>query len=181
VDCKHYADKAIPPTALGGLIAWAEAERPDTVLVMTTGFLSNPAKDWLTTYERNNNPRFRIRHWERPTIERMLREHPDLIMKHDVFPEFMRTTAEILAAEREFFDKVWYVRSLIHQEKIARGEDDPASPALQVIIDTARRRVEDTYGVDNVGPWDDWGWGFVNGKLSALRWVLGDDWDFLDT
>jgi hypothetical protein len=45
----------------------------------------------------------------------------------------------------------------------------------------ARRVIEERYGADNVGPWDDWGWGFVHGKLSALRWVLGSDWDFLDT
>jgi hypothetical protein len=165
VDCKHY-DKAVPPAALGGLMTWAEAERPDAVLIMTTSYLSNPAKDWLASYERNNNPRFRIRHWEKPTIERVLRQHPDLIVKHDIFPEFMRTTAEILAAEHEFFEKVWYGRSRIF--------DDPAGVQ-------ARKRVEDTYGADSLGPWDDFGWGFLSGKLSALRWVLGDDWDFLDT
>jgi len=24
-------------------------------------------------------------------------------------------------------------------------------------------------------------WGFVSGRLSAIRWVFGDDWDMLDT
>jgi hypothetical protein len=26
-----------------------------------------------------------------------------------------------------------------------------------------------------------WQYGFISGKLSALRWVLGSEWDFLDT
>lgn len=27
----------------------------------------------------------------------------------------------------------------------------------------------------------DWDWGYLSGKVSAIRWVLGLDWDELDT
>jgi hypothetical protein len=42
-------------------------------------------------------------------------------------------------------------------------------------------KLEKRYGIGNMGPWNDFEWGMVNGKLSALRWMLGDDWDMLDT
>ena len=45
----------------------------------------------------------------------------------------------------------------------------------------AARKVERRFGEKNLGPWDDFEWGMVNGKLSTLRWVLGDEWDMLDT
>ena len=43
------------------------------------------------------------------------------------------------------------------------------------------KRVEKEYGKKNLGPYDDFEWGMINGKLSAIRWMLGDDWDMLDT
>jgi hypothetical protein len=92
-----------------------------------------------------------------------------------------RTFGEILEAEQEYFDKVWYVRHLIRLEKQAAGQADPPPPDIEARAHAAARAIEDRYGKDNVDPWDDRGWGFVNGKLSALRWVLGSDWDFLDT
>ena len=42
-------------------------------------------------------------------------------------------------------------------------------------------KVERDYGKKNLGPWSDFEWGMISGKLSALRWVLGDEWDMLDT
>jgi hypothetical protein len=45
----------------------------------------------------------------------------------------------------------------------------------------AAASVEKQFGLENLGPWDDFEWGMINGKLSALRWVLSDEWDMLDT
>jgi hypothetical protein len=45
----------------------------------------------------------------------------------------------------------------------------------------AARRLEKKYGKENLGPYSKFEWGMINGKLSALRWVFGDDWDMLDT
>jgi hypothetical protein len=179
-DCKHYK-RGVPSEALQGLMTWSESERPDVALVITSGFLSNAAKDWLADYERNRRPPFRIRYWEKPTLARMLAKHPLLLVKHGIIVDSMRTTSEILAAEQEYFDKVWYVRKLILLEKIANGQRQALNPTLEEQMKSGMRAVEERYGADNVGPWDDWEWGFVNGKLSALRWVLGEDWDFLDT
>ena len=43
------------------------------------------------------------------------------------------------------------------------------------------KKAERRLGKGNYGPWTDFEWGLVNGKLSALRWVFGDEWDQLDT
>lgn len=70
VECKHYR-AGVPPKAIQGLLAWAEAKRPDQVLIIASGFLSNSAKDYLQEYQDTRNPPFRIRYWERPMLEKL--------------------------------------------------------------------------------------------------------------
>ena len=43
------------------------------------------------------------------------------------------------------------------------------------------RRLEKKYRKDNLGPYSKFEWGMINGKLSALRWAFGDEWDELYT
>lgn len=83
VECKHYK-RRVSPQALQGLMAWSEVERPDVALVIASGFLSNPAKEWLGAYRRSRQPPFRIRHWEKPSLVRMLGKHPAILHKHGI-------------------------------------------------------------------------------------------------
>ena len=80
VDCKHY-ERGVPPEALQGLLAWAQAERPHVALVIASGFLSNAAKDYLRDYEQNNRPPFRIKYWERPTVNELAWQNPELLAR----------------------------------------------------------------------------------------------------
>src|SRR3989344_5409524 len=103
----------------------------------------------------------------------------------------MKTLREI---ESELCDKVWYNRHMIRREKIesglmpvVEGHTELFGPQNSVQKDiwdgalAAAGKVEKKYGIENLGPYDDFEWGVINGKLSAIRWVLGDDWDNLDT
>jgi hypothetical protein len=134
----------------------------------------------LFTDERSSY-RFEVNGLNRELVEYFGEEFTELSEEFEVVREEPRTLAEILEAEKEYFDKVWYVRALVLEEKIKAGEKEPMLPEISDGAHAAMRAVEERYGRENLGPWDDWGWGFAHGKLSALRWVLGSEWDFLDT
>lgn len=176
VDCKHFK-KGVPPKELRNLLAWAEAERPDVALFISSNFLSNPAKEYLTTYRNNNRPPFKIRYWERPRLARMLRRKLTLQRKYDLTDIPIRSTKEILSAENEFETKVWYGRKAPAAHYRAQGTPEYIIRGML----KAKRAAEKRFGKKNLGPWNDFEWGMLSGKLSALRWVLGEEWDMLDT
>lgn len=92
-----------------------------------------------------------------------------------------RTKADILRAEEEFFDRVWYNRKLVMLEAIRDGREGMPSEDIMDAMTQGMRRCEEKYGGQEKLVYDDFEWGMVNGKLSALRWVLGEEWNMLDT
>jgi len=179
IDCKHYI-KGVPAKELHNLLAWAEAERHDVALFVVSNFLSNPAKDYLEAYRRNNRPPFTIKVWERTHIESMSRGKRDLLQMHGVLKSYVRAESEIGKAEGEFFDRVWYYRKIVMFENI-KARTETIDPAILKSVRASMKEMREKYG-RNIGKYmTDWEWGYVNGKFAALRWVLGDGWDFLDT
>jgi hypothetical protein len=119
----------------------------------------------------------------------------DLMIEEEWIEE-PRRLSEIVTAIDELIDKVWYNRHQVRREKIELGEIKIVDKETFPVKDHLRRHIqrdvwegalksatklEMKYGLENLGPWDDFEWGMLNGKLSALRWVLGDEWDMLDT
>jgi hypothetical protein len=91
----------------------------------------------------------------------------------------MRSESEIVEAEQEFFDRVWYERHLLGRHRHESGERPMPDEIYKVALEAAERVKQRRPGLRPVE--DDFEWGMWNGKLSALRWVLGSEWDFLDT
>jgi hypothetical protein len=77
-------------------------------------------------------------------------------------------------------DRIWYNRHQVLKDQLEKGETTVDPNIWQGALASAKA-VEQKYGEENLWHDSDFDWGMVNGKLSALRWVIGEDWDMLDT
>ena len=92
-----------------------------------------------------------------------------------------RTYDEIGEAIEKLIDIVWYNRCHVPMfENINIGKEK-CGPEVWKRALKAAEKVRAKYKEEELGPFDDFEWGMINGKLSALRWVCGDEWDMLDT
>lgn len=114
----------------------------------------------------------------------------DLMIEQEDWDIPPRELSEIIKEENKLFDIIWYHRYKMRVYRIT--EEVNASPEIKnkqeeikrrvlEVAKTAAKKIEKRHGKKNLGPWTDFELGMLQGKMSALRWVLGDEWDFLDT
>lgn len=96
---------------------------------------------------------------------------------YEIAPRSMEEVADVA---EEFVEKIWFDRHLSLRYRVEQGIENVAPQIWAGALKSAERVIR-KYGEENLGPYSDFEWGMLNGKLSALRWVLGEEWDMLDT
>ncbi len=103
-----------------------------------------------------------------------------------IYYEEPRSLSEIQPVIAKLLDQIWYNRHKNREYKIEAGditlvdEYNPKEHQRTIVRSVwegalaAAQRVEEQWPGE-LGPWDDFEWGMLNGKMSALRWALGED------
>jgi energy-coupling factor transporter ATP-binding protein EcfA2 len=84
VECKFYK-LGLSIREIYDEIQWADAERPDVLLIITNSHLTAQAKDWLEKLREEKV--YTIQIWENEKIEKLLLKHPSILEKYFPKPE----------------------------------------------------------------------------------------------
>lgn len=84
-------------------------------------------------------------------------------------------------AQFELYEKVWYARTQQILAKIDAGTMKPLPKGTLGKLMAQAERIEKTYGKENLWPLSDLQHAYLLGKFSAINWLEGDEWDYLDT
>lgn len=91
---------------------------------------------------------------------------------------YKRTKDEILTEIERLVDQIWYNRHQGLKQRVKNGEKIDSNIWKDALENA--KRIEKIYWEENLWHEDDFEWGMLNWKLSALRWLIWEEWDMLD-
>jgi hypothetical protein len=106
--------------------------------------------------------------------EKLGEEYEELAEEVAFLDEPPRPLAELLELHTELYDRIWYTHS--RWSDTPDGQINPKyDEGLRKSIEQGRARIEGKYESGSLLPADDYEWGFLNGKMALLEWILGDE------
>ncbi len=114
-ECKRYTN-GVPPAELNSKIAWADAGNPHFLVFFVSSYITNSARDWLTSIQASKNYRIIViegeeiknrvakyddlveRYFSNEKYEKMFKDIKDYSNKHNISPsyEFLKELIENL-------------------------------------------------------------------------------------
>ena len=91
-----------------------------------------------------------------------------------------RHIKKIIKAETEYYERLWIIRHQVFKALNKSGNLETEESIYKGALE-AEQMILKKYGKEDLLNVDEFDVGMISGKLSALRWVLGDPWDELWT
>jgi hypothetical protein len=91
----------------------------------------------------------------------------------------LRNIDEIEAAQGEFIEKVYYDRFRKYLQQVMEGKRTLIPFIFEARLRNAKE-IESKYGLKRLRSYNEFDLGMIYGKLSALRWIQGYKWDYLE-
>lgn len=98
--------RTVEPAAVQAAVLNA-ANRPDLdcLVIVTNTQFSNPCRDWVTQWQLNN-PRPKVRLWDRATLERMVVKYPSVVARFA--PEALSLDGRLEALRVRFWNQLYF-------------------------------------------------------------------------
>lgn len=107
-ECKRY-EGGVPPEVLHSKIAWADAERPEHVVLLVSSYITNSARTWLSATARDKP--YRIHLIEGKRLEELVARSSSLVIR------YFSSDAQQLMQQAH---RAWIFHNLIPEPQLLR-------------------------------------------------------------
>lgn len=123
IECKHYTS-GVPVEAIASKLSWAEAERPDRLILIVSSYLTNSARSWLE--KRRPQIPCRIHIVEGKPLKNLLLPYENIVERYfgDRYSKLLRQSFETWSLHGLIpaFDTLIHMVKHLSIEKLEGGE-----------------------------------------------------------